>query len=97
MCFLPQDEAARDFVVGAFEQFIAKEGQTLIGWRDVPVTLDGLGKTVIETMPVIRQCFVARGAKLRRPGRVRAQDPGDPQADPEPARRRSPRSTGCRA
>ncbi|MDE2595372.1 MAG: glutamate synthase large subunit [Sphingomonadales bacterium] len=61
MCFLPQDEAARDFVVGTFEKFIAKEGQKLIGWRDVPTTLDGLGKAVIEQMPVIRQCFVARG------------------------------------
>jgi len=61
MCFLPQDEASREFIVGTFEKFIAKEGQRLIGWRDVPVTLDGLGKTVIAEMPVIRQCFVARG------------------------------------
>jgi glutamate synthase (NADPH/NADH) large chain len=61
MCFLPQDERSRDFVVAAFERFIAKEGQTLIGWRDVPVTLDGLGKAVIAQMPVVRQCFVARG------------------------------------
>jgi glutamate synthase (NADPH/NADH) large chain len=61
MCFLPQDEAARDFVVSKFEKFIKKEGQTLLGWREVPVTLDGLGKTVIESMPVIRQCFVGRG------------------------------------
>jgi len=61
MCFLPQDEAARDFVVAKFEKFIAKEGQVLLGWRDVPVTLDGLGKTVKESMPVMRQCFVARG------------------------------------
>ncbi len=61
MCFLPQDRASRDFIVGIFEKFIAKEGQRLIGWRDVPVTLDGLGKAVIEQMPVIRQCFIERG------------------------------------
>ena len=61
MCFLPQDEAARAFVIGAFEKFIAKEGQRLIGWRDVPVNPDGLGKAVLEQMPVIRQCFVGRG------------------------------------
>jgi glutamate synthase (NADPH/NADH) large chain len=61
MCFLPQDDAAREFVIGTFEKFIAKEGQRLIGWRDVPVTATGLGKTVLEQMPVIRQCFVARG------------------------------------
>ncbi|MCX7676665.1 MAG: hypothetical protein N2Z59_04720, partial [Alteraurantiacibacter sp.] len=45
MCFLPRDEASRDFVVAAFEKFIAKEGQRLIGWRDVPVDTTGLGKT----------------------------------------------------
>ena len=61
MCFLPQDQASREFIVGTFEKFIAKEGQRLIGWRDVPVTTEGLGKTVREQMPVIRQCFVARG------------------------------------
>ena len=61
MCFLPQVEAARAFVVDTFEKFIAKEGQQLIGWRDVPVTLDGLGQAVITHMPVIRQCFIARG------------------------------------
>jgi glutamate synthase (NADPH/NADH) large chain len=62
MCFLPQHEGAREFIAGQFEKFIAKEGQRLIGWRDVPTTCDGLGKAVLESMPVIRQCFVARGA-----------------------------------
>ena len=62
MCFLPRDEAARDFAIANFEKFIAKEGQILIGWRDVPTTLDGLGKAVIAQMPVIRQCIVGRGA-----------------------------------
>jgi glutamate synthase (NADPH/NADH) large chain len=61
MCFLPQDEPSRNFIINKFEKFIAKEGQELIGWRDVPVTLDGLGKTVIESMPVIRQCVIKRG------------------------------------
>jgi glutamate synthase (NADPH/NADH) large chain len=61
MCFLPQDQASRDFIVGTFEKYIAKEGQRLIGWRDVPVTTEGLGATVKAEMPVIRQCFVARG------------------------------------
>ncbi len=62
MCFLPQREAARDFAVQHFEQFITKEGQELLGWRDVPVSMAGLGKTVIEQMPVIRQAIIGRGA-----------------------------------
>ena len=61
MCFMPQDAAARDFLTARLETFVAKEGQRLIGWRDVPVTLDGLGAAVLETMPVIRQCVIARG------------------------------------
>ncbi len=61
MCFMPQDAAARDFITAQFEKFIAKEGQHLIGWRDVPVTTAGLGKAVLESMPVIRQCFIGRG------------------------------------
>ncbi|RDC61301.1 Glutamate synthase (ferredoxin) [Alteripontixanthobacter maritimus] len=61
MCFMPQSEAARTFVTEQFEKFVAKEGQRLVGWRDVPFTLDGLGKAVIDSMPVIRQCVIARG------------------------------------
>ena len=60
-CFLPQDDAARAFVTEQLEKFVAKEGQLLIGWRDVPTSNDGLGKAVIASMPVMRQCIVARG------------------------------------
>ncbi len=61
MCFLPQEDAARDFAIAHFEQFIVKEGQTLIGWRDVPTNTEGLGVAVIEQMPVIRQAIIGRG------------------------------------
>ncbi len=61
MCFLPQGEQERGFVTEQMEKFIAKEGQRLIGWRDVPTTMDGLGKAVIDSMPVIRQCIVGMG------------------------------------
>ena len=61
-CMMPQDDAARAFVTEQFEKFVAKEGQRLVGWRDVPTTLDGLGRAVIAKMPVMRQCVIARGA-----------------------------------
>ena len=54
MCFLPQNDRAREFITGQFEKFIAKDGQRLIGWRDVPTTEDGLGKAVLASMPMIR-------------------------------------------
>ncbi len=61
MCFLPQDKAAREFAIAHFEGFIAKEGQTLIGWRDVPTDTTGLGQAVLDQLPVIRQAIIARG------------------------------------
>lgn len=61
MCFLPQQEEAREFVERQLERFAEKEGQRVVGWRDVPTTLAGLGKAVVDSMPVIRQCVIARG------------------------------------
>ncbi|KKC23955.1 glutamate synthase large subunit [Sphingomonas sp. SRS2] len=63
MCFLPRDEAARAFAVGTFEKFVAKEGQVMIGWRDVPIDTTGLGQAVLDEMPVIRQAIVGRGGE----------------------------------
>ena len=65
MCFLPKDSVSRSVVVGQFEHFIAVEGQTLIGWRDVPVDLTGLGATVLEQMPLIRQAIIGRGRRIK--------------------------------
>jgi glutamate synthase (NADPH/NADH) large chain len=65
MCFLPRDAEAEAAAVHQLERFIAKEGQILLGWRDVPVTLDGMGQTVLDEMPTIRQCFVGRGANVK--------------------------------
>ena len=64
MCFLPRSEEARSVAVAQFEKYIAKEGQKLIGWRDVPVDPAGLGRAVLDGMPLIRQAVVARGPKI---------------------------------
>ncbi len=64
MCFLPPDEKARAFAIKRFEHFVKVEKQKLVGWRDVPTDLTGLGKAVIDSMPVIRMAIVGRGAKL---------------------------------
>jgi glutamate synthase (NADPH/NADH) large chain len=63
MCFLPQEAKAREFAVNRFSHFIKVEGQTLLGWRDVPADTTGLGKTVLEQMPVIRQAIIERGPR----------------------------------
>ncbi len=65
MCFLPQEPKARGFAVTQFEHFVAVEGQKILGWRDVPVEIEGLGKTVLEEMPLIKQAIVVRGPGLK--------------------------------
>ncbi len=61
MVFLPRDETANIACSEIVESFIRQEGQTLIGWRDVPVNNINLGESVRPTEPVIRQVFVGRG------------------------------------
>lgn len=65
MCFLPQEEAAREASIASLERYAAAEGQPVLAWRDVPTDLNGLGKRVIETMPVIRQAILTRNPRLR--------------------------------
>ncbi len=64
MCFLPQDEKAFAIATAHFEHFVRAEGQTLLGWRDVPTDTAGLGARVIEAMPRIRQAIVAANPDL---------------------------------
>ncbi|HEX4302051.1 MAG TPA: glutamate synthase large subunit [Rhizomicrobium sp.] len=65
MCFLPPESEPRDIVVKQFERFIKTEGQRLIGWRDVPTDPRGLGKTVLDQMPLIRQAIIAHGPDVK--------------------------------
>ncbi|ATX81931.1 glutamate synthase (NADH) large subunit [Mariprofundus ferrinatatus] len=63
MVFFPQDKAYRKACQEIIEQTVADEGQTLLGWRDVPVdsVRADLPESVTSCEPVIRQFFVARG------------------------------------
>ena len=62
MCFLPQDQAAREFAMNQFANYLAKAKQELLGWRDVPTNTKGIGKAVIASMPVIKQAIIAKGS-----------------------------------
>ena len=44
------------------ERAIKDEGQVLLGWRDVPTDNSGLGDSVKQIEPVIRQVFIGRGS-----------------------------------
>ncbi len=63
MLFLPRDDKARAACEKIVAKNIAAEGQKLLGWRDVPVDSSGLGESVKAVEPVVRQVFIARGAK----------------------------------
>ena len=58
VCFLPREDARRRELEGIVEQTIEEEGQTLLGWRDVPVDHDVPGPSAAAVEPVIRQVFV---------------------------------------
>ena len=62
MVFLPKSAAERRECETIFEKFVVAEGQSILGWRDVPVDADNLGASVMSTEPAIRQVFVGRGA-----------------------------------
>jgi len=62
--FLPHDEAWRRDVMDTYATIAAKEGMTLLGWRDVPTDNSTLGETVKPTEPVHKQVFLARSPKV---------------------------------
>ncbi|MFJ6460992.1 glutamate synthase large subunit [Streptomyces sp. NPDC091387] len=59
IAFLPADDSTA--AVRGLEKIAAEEGLKVLGWRDVPVTPDILGKGARATMPEFRQLFVADG------------------------------------
>ena len=61
MVFLPQDVDALAKCVAHIESVIAKEGLSLLGWRDVPLDHAVIGRDAREVCPTIRQFFVGKG------------------------------------
>jgi glutamate synthase (NADPH/NADH) large chain len=61
MVFLPRAEEAQQAFESIINEVIEAEGQSVLGWRTVPVDNSGLGYSVLPTEPVIRQVFVGRG------------------------------------
>ena len=64
MIFLPPDAAQRRACEQRFEAVVRAEGQTVLGWRDVPTDDGELGKTARACEPFIRQIFIGRSADL---------------------------------
>nr|YP_009313660.1 Glutamate synthase [Helminthocladia australis]SCW21914.1 Glutamate synthase [Helminthocladia australis] len=56
MVFFPSDHL--ESLQKLFEWVIEDEKLEFLGWRDVPVIEEVLGRQARETMPIIKQCFV---------------------------------------
>ena len=61
MVFLPMEAAQRRRCEEIFEEIVAEEGQTVLGWRDVPVDNSQIGTGARQVEPCIRQLFIERG------------------------------------
>ncbi|HET6938481.1 MAG TPA: glutamate synthase subunit alpha, partial [Nocardioides sp.] len=63
--FLPGDDEQVAKTRRRIEEIAAEEGLDVVGWRDVPVVPDSLGKTAHGVMPQFAQLFVtAAGQRL---------------------------------
>ncbi|MCH8310700.1 MAG: glutamate synthase subunit alpha, partial [Chloroflexi bacterium] len=61
MVFLPTDDHQRAKCQQIIESVVEREGHTLLGWRDVPVSPDAIGTLSARVMPAIRQFVVTNG------------------------------------
>ena len=58
MAFLPADPARCAAATGTVERITREEGLRPLGWREVPVNPDCLGKSARDVMPAFRTYFV---------------------------------------
>jgi glutamate synthase domain-containing protein 2/glutamate synthase domain-containing protein 1/glutamate synthase domain-containing protein 3 len=63
--FLPKNSGEREAIKNEFAKIISDEGQTVLGWRDVPVDNSSLGKTAVAAEPFMEQVFVGRNAAIK--------------------------------
>jgi glutamate synthase (ferredoxin) len=64
MIFAAPDPEVRSKGRRIFEALVAEEGQTVLGWRDVPTNNSELGETARASEPFIQQVFIQRHPDL---------------------------------
>ena len=58
--FLPNDPGSRAACEHLFEKVVHDEGQTFLGWREVPTDNSMIGPSAQRSQPVIQQVFIGR-------------------------------------
>ena len=64
MCFLPVERQQRLTAEGLFERITRDEGLSVLGWRDMPVQVNAIGRVARASQPYIEQFFVGRPAGM---------------------------------
>ena len=62
LVFLPREESDRDRIKDLIARITEEEGQTLLGWREVPTDNGLIGDSAKATQPVFEQVFI--GARI---------------------------------
>lgn len=65
MLFLSQDPAIRSAHEESLKKIIEEEGQTFLGFRDVPTFDEMLGRSALAAKPYVRQVFIGRSADVK--------------------------------
>ncbi|TDQ39759.1 glutamate synthase large subunit [Aureibacillus halotolerans] len=65
MVFFPMNTSLRETCETIFEETIRNEGQTFLGWRDVPVDASVIGETARNAQPYVKQAFIEATGDLK--------------------------------
>jgi glutamate synthase domain-containing protein 2/glutamate synthase domain-containing protein 1/glutamate synthase domain-containing protein 3 len=63
--YLSPDPGEAAMAMRMIEDITAREGQKVLGWRNVPVVSEILGKASRECEPAMKQVFIARGPTVK--------------------------------
>jgi glutamate synthase (ferredoxin) len=64
LVFLPREESDRDRIKDLIARITDEEGQTLLGWREVPTDNSLLGDSAKATQPIFEQVFIDVSAAM---------------------------------
>src|SRR5882672_773812 len=65
MLFMPPDPTERAAITTAIARIVAAQGQTLLGWRDIPTDNSSLGNGAKNSEPFMMQLFIGRNPAIK--------------------------------
>lgn len=65
MLFMPQNQSERERAKSHIERIVGEEGQSLLGWREVPTDSSVIGEGALKTEPFIMQLFIGQNEEIQ--------------------------------